>query len=337
MSFCARAACAAISFLAVCSARADEIWLQNGDLISGELVRLEAGKLTVRTAYAGELKLDWRQVQTLSTERPVYVTLDDETHTQGVLSAAGAGMALLAGPDSPEGRAIELSHVSALGLEPGSEVKISGHVNVGGSSTGGNTDTRQLNADAETTVRWRKNRVVAGGQVAQAEEGGQKTQSSYLAYLKYDRFVSKRWYANSNASGEHDLFKDIRLRTTLGAGTGYQFLDTPRGALSAEMGVNYVTTDFRAAPDEDYPALRWALNFEHNVFGSQARFFHRNETYVGLDAVKQSFVRTQTGLRWPIIARLNATIQYNYDWESHPAPGRVRGDRALLFTFGYAW
>ena len=49
------------------------------------------------------------------------------------------------------------------------------------------------------------------------------------------------------------------------------------------------------------------------------------------------FVRTQTGLRWPILGGLDATAQYNVDWENNPEPGRSKPDLALLFSLGYRW
>ena len=49
------------------------------------------------------------------------------------------------------------------------------------------------------------------------------------------------------------------------------------------------------------------------------------------------FVLSQTGLRVPLIDNLNATAQYNVDWDSAPTTGRVRTDKAVLLTLGYSW
>ena len=48
-------------------------------------------------------------------------------------------------------------------------------------------------------------------------------------------------------------------------------------------------------------------------------------------------MRSQTGLRIPLIDRLNATAQYNVDWENTPTDGRARTDKILLLTLGYTW
>jgi hypothetical protein len=41
--------------------------------------------------------------------------------------------------------------------------------------------------------------------------------------------------------------------------------------------------------------------------------------------------------RVPLRKSLNATAQYNVDWDSSPAAGRERADKTLLLTLGYSW
>ena len=41
------------------SASADIIYLKNEDRISGKVVRMEGGKLVVKTDYAGEITISW--------------------------------------------------------------------------------------------------------------------------------------------------------------------------------------------------------------------------------------------------------------------------------------
>ncbi len=83
-----------------------------------------------------------------------------------------------------------------------------------------------------------------------------ETESSWIGYMKYDHFLTKKWYGYANG------------------------------------------------------------NFEN---------------------VHETFVRSQTGLRVPLMKSLNATAQYNVDWDNRPTDGRVKTDRALLLTLGYSW
>ncbi len=318
------------------SAWADEVVLKNGDRITGRVVGLVDGKLSIKTEYADVVTIDWGQVETLSTAEPIYVTIGDNV-VRATVSEADAGTATLSSEDWLETEPIALSRLSAMNYEPKPSVRVSGRINIGASSTSGNTNVDRTNGDAEVVARTDKNRFTLGGEVNRVKTDDVETESNWLTYLKYDHFFSKRWYGFTNMSGENDEFKDIRLRTTIGLGTGYQWFDTDKTRLSFEIGANYVNTDFIEATDTDYPAARWALNFLQKLFNSKTEFFHRHELYSSLDKSDNFFIRTRTGLRLPIIENLNSTIQYNYDWDDNPAPGRVKEDKAWLFTLGYRW
>ena len=164
-----------------------------------------------------------------------------------------------------------------------------------------------------------------------------ETRSSALAYMKYDHFLTKQWYAYANGSFNKDKFKDLKLRTTLGAGAGYQIWDSEQTNLSVEGGLNYVNTDYDLGMDEDYPAARWSLKFDHYLFGNWLQLFHFHELFVNMRDTSNTFVRTQTGLRMPLGAGLAASLQFNADYENKPASGRAKLDRGYLLNLGYQW
>jgi len=323
-------------FLAAGAAYADEVVLQNGDRITGEMVDLSEGKLSIKTEYAGTVKIDWSKVQSLSTDGPVYLTIGDNV-VRATVSPSEDGTARLESEDLPAAESVELSRLKSMSYERKPAVKVSGRINVGASSTSGNTDKEQLNGSFEVVARSAKNRMTIGAEANRAETDGAQTESNWLAYLAYDHFITEKWYAYASTSAENDKFKDINLRTTLGAGAGYQFFETEQTNLSMELGASYVNTDYDTGVDSDYPAARWAMNFRQKLFKSRVEFFNTDSVHVALDDSDNFFLRTRTGLRFPIVAGMNSTIQYNYDYDDNPAPGRVKEDKAWLFTLGYAW
>ena len=315
---------------------ADEVVLTNGDRITGKVVELVDGKLSIKTEYAGVVKIDWTQVETFSTDQPIYVKVGDNV-LRATVSEADTGTATLSSEDWLETEPIELSRLSEMNYEPKPAVRVSGRINIGASSTSGNTNVDKTNGDAEVVARSDKNRVTLGGEIHRSETEGIETESNWLAYLQYDHFFSDRWYGFANTSGENDEFKDIRLRTTFGLGAGYQWFDTEKTKLSFEIGANYVNIDRIESADTDYPAARWSLDFLQRLFNSKTEFFHRHALFSALDDSQNFFFRTRTGLRLPIVENLHTTIQYNYDYDDNPAPGRVKEDKAWLFTLGYRW
>ena len=190
---------------------------------------------------------------------------------------------------------------------------------------------------SEAVARTRDNRYTLGARAAHTEDHGLATESNWIAYMKYDNFFTKKWYGYANGNFENDAFKDIQLRSTLGIGSGYQFFESEKTNLSLEGGLTYVSTDYLLAKDDSYPAARWALKYDHLLFATKIQFFHAHEAYVGIEDLKKTFVRSQTGLRVPLLKSLDATAQYNVDWDNNPAAGRVKTDKALLLTLGYVW
>ena len=51
----------------------DVIVLKNGDRLTGEILKMTDGKLVLKTAFAGEVTIDWKEVASLQSdvERPV--------------------------------------------------------------------------------------------------------------------------------------------------------------------------------------------------------------------------------------------------------------------------
>ncbi len=320
------------------SALADEVVLANGDRISGKVVRKETSSLVFKTPYAGNLNIEWSEIRRITTDEPISLYFEGGSRLVGTMRSDQDGSVIVTGETVSSGP-IPLEKLQYINPSPeisGDGLKVSGHVNAGYSSTAGNSETTKFYLDSEGVFRTRDNRFTLGARGAQAEDEGVETESSWLGYGKYDHFISKNWYAYANGNFENDRFKDIRLRTTLGLGSGYQFYETDKTNLALEGGITYVNTDAIDGEDDSYPAARLGLKFDRLLY-AKLKFFHSNEAYISLDDADEVFVRSQTGLRVPLVDKLNATAQYNIDWDSQPSAGRDKTDRALLLTLGYSW
>ena len=81
--------------------QAATVWLSNGDRLSGDIIALDGGKLAVKTRYAGQVLIDWKDIDTLSSEAPLLIRRDglDSEYSQQ-LAAAGTGMVRVVGDDT---------------------------------------------------------------------------------------------------------------------------------------------------------------------------------------------------------------------------------------------
>lgn len=329
------------------TAYGDEVRLKNGDLITGKIIKKETSVVVVETSYAGQINIQWSEIENIKSDEPVHLVLTDGSNLHGPLldDEEGAASIELAQADvdknlAPEEKEFDLREVRYINPTPdltGEGVRWTGHVNAGGSLTEGNTDTTALHFDGETIARTLKNRYTLGGEFNRAEDHGEDTRFDSRARAKYDRFLTQQWYGYVNTSLENDRFRDLRLRRVAGVGSGYQIFETPNLNLSLEGGINHISEDYYTAEDESYPGLRWALRYDQLLFGSRVQLFHNHEALIGFQETNHLLFYSKTGLRFPLLFGLNASTQLNYDWDSDPADGREKADTALTFSLGYDW
>jgi len=329
------------------SALADEIRMKNGDVITGEIVKKETSTIVFKTSYAGEINIQWAEVETLKSSKPVHVVLTDGSNIKGELVEAQPGVAKIQLPKEDKEKDFDLTNTRYINPTPdltGEGMRWTGNLNAGGTLTNGNNETKALRFDGESIVRTLNNRYTVGGLFNRVEDRGRNTQFNSRGYGKYDRFFTRQWYGYVNGSMENDRFRDLRLRTVVGVGSGYQVFESPQRNLSLEGGLNYISEKYYAAEDNEevsdddsYPGTRWAIKYDQLIYKGRAKFFHEHEALVGFQDNSHMLFFSKTGLRFPLLFNMNASTQFNYNWDSSPSPGRKRADSILLFTVGYGW
>jgi len=329
-------------FSAIGGADADEVYLKNGDHISGKVKMMENGKLVFGTSYAGDITIEWSEVADLKTDTPITVVLSDGTQLQGPPTPGKAGDLQLNSEILTTPASFEITEVNAINPKPVPPVKWSARANLGLKIDSGNTEKEELHIDGQLVATTEKNRFAAGLELdrdrAENSAGRMvRTENKWLGYTKYDHFLNKQWYINTNASYEKDDFKGISARSVLGAGAGYQVWKEKERNLALELGYAYINESYDdiATEDTDYSAVRWALNFDYFLYKDRVQFFHWDEVFYNMDESDDIWLRTRTGFRFPLYKGFTWTIQYNFDWDNLPAAGLDRADKTLLFTIGY--
>jgi hypothetical protein len=102
-------------------------------------------------------------------------------------------------------------------------------------------------------------------------------------------------------------------------------------------GLDYVAVERLFGPKERYPAFGWGVKASYSPWGPRLELFHEQEGFWNLEHTDVVILRSKTGVRLPLVDRLNATAQLNVDWERRPAPGRVPTDSTLLLGVDYSF
>ena len=69
--------------------QADQVYLKNGDRLTGKVISLGKGRLLLHTAYAGELSIRWETIASLKTDGPVVLTLHNDERLYGWFASEG--------------------------------------------------------------------------------------------------------------------------------------------------------------------------------------------------------------------------------------------------------
>ena len=320
----------------LCPAIADELHLSNGDVITGQLIRMEENKLFFKTNYAGEIKVNWAEVINLITDDPIEVIFIDGKVVEGFSRKASVKMIRLETEKLETPSDFKLSEVATINPEKKPVVKITARTNVGLTQERGNTDTDKFRLDGEFIARTEKSRYTFLGELENEKARGDTTVENWLAFGNYSYFLTQKWFLYAQMLFEHDKFADLDLRSIPGAGAGYQFFESEALNLSAAVGPAWVSEDFIKAEDDDYSAGQWLINYDQYFFNKFVQLFHRQTCLISLSDSDKWLLRTRQGLRFPIRQGFTATIQYNYDYDNDPSSdANEKWDSKLMFLLGW--
>jgi putative salt-induced outer membrane protein YdiY len=326
-------------FLLHCnSLQAATVVLENGDRLSGKVIELADGILTLKSPLFGEVELPWRKVVELKAEEVITVHLKDGGILSGQVRLRPQDVLEVDQGDHGGTRALRKADV-ALFNPPVVDysVKYGVRANLGGVFNRGNSEEDALNFDTEWVARMPDKRYTVGLEVNEADSAGLAITSNRYLLTQYDAFLSEKDYLFLSAKGEQDKLADLTLRTTLGAGYGYQFIETERVKLSMQYGLAYIKERFQQTPDESYPSLSLGLNYERKFWNKRLVFFNNNDLSVSLEDAADSLLKTKVGLRVPIVENVNVATQLNVNYDNMTPPGVKKADSSLIFSVGYGF
>lgn len=331
---------AAIMTIYAAGLQADVVNLADGSRIVGTIEEIGAEEARLSDTFAGPLSIPRSAIVSMETDAPVTVQLGDGAYLTGRLQAPEEG-GLAIDVNETGTRTLPLGDVQGVYREDPVAlerrelaVRVSGNANVGIALTSGNSESENFSADGQLVTRTKRNRYTLAGSYMEEEAENVLVKQNWNALIKYDHFVSEKWFWFNSATFEHDRFADLDLRTAVAAGMGYQFFESDTRSLSLEFGPSYIDENFDEAEDDSFFGARWALNYDQRVWDG-ITFFHYNEGLFGVESTDDLTVRSRTGLRMDVTQRIAARIQTAIDWDNSPPEGTEDTDFEHTLTIGY--
>jgi putative salt-induced outer membrane protein YdiY len=302
----------------------------NGDRISGRIVSLVNGVMLLQTPH-GDLRVQWPLVTAVMVIEPIYVTVGTSPPVAVTVFPEGVSGRVGLHP----GGLVPLQQIVAMSRPAPPSIAYDGRVNAGIIASGGNTSANTLRFSGELIARSTGNRFTASATLNRAREQEVATARNWSGSLRYDRFLTQRFFVNGNTIVSSDRLRDLSFRTAVGTGLGYQVLDRRRLRITTDAGVGYVNEVSRVGFDDRYIAAQESAKVDVFVDASRLQLFHRHDGYFGLAGDDNRFVKTQNGVRVSIVGGVIATAQLDIDYDPSPVIGRQSIDRTFALNFGY--
>jgi len=314
----------------------DEILLKNGSRLIGEVVDARDGKVTIKTDFAGELRVALDQIVSVNTEDPMVVLLEDESVVEGKSLAIQEEEVVLAGTGQPYPLA-QLSVVNPQPWELGEGYRWKGVVSAALVRERGNTDTDEWDYKLNSVWRSTQDRYTLNAVGELDETDGTKTADNWQVTGKYDYFLADPNYVGLLGFVQKDKFQDLDLRYLIGPYFGRQFYDKPVFSFSGEFGFSYVVEEFNVAEDDEYAASNWTMNASSNYLGGDSSLYFDQLGVWNLEDTSDVIVNTTFGLSFPLFMHFEAAAEVLFEYDSGSVDNVDDLDQTYRFRVGYKW
>jgi len=326
--------------LAASPAFADTVKLKNGDVLTGKIVSVLDGKVVLATDAAGEIKIDVAQVESLSTDAPITVSVPGGASFSGK-AVMGAG-----GNITVEGAGVGAQSVALATAEINKPAKPprawTGHIVGAATFTRGNSYNNTASIDLDAVNRGEVDRISflafyrAGRQKDPATGVISTSERRVGGAIKYDYFYAEKAYWYANVSAEKNAVAAIDMRFVAGAGLGWQFIETDATKLSVEAGAAWYTENYSddTTEDVDDMSARAAYYFDHK-FNAVHEVFNDTVALKIFSDPKDYLIRTKGGFRQAFTPTFFSQEWIEFYWDTTPATGKKRND--VTYYLGIGW
>lgn len=322
---------------------ADQVVMKNGDRVTGAIVKKDGKNLVIKTDQFGVVTAGWDQVESVKTEKPLNVVLQDGKSVQGALlttegkvEVTGKDTRVTVPPaeitalrDADEQRAYERLQ------NPGWGDLWAGTASIGFAGTSGNartfTFTTGVNAARvtktdKTTIYF--NAIKASALINGVNSG---TAQAIRGGLSYGHDVSPRLFLNAFNDYEYDKFQNLDLRFVLGGGLGFHALKTERSSLDLLAGAAFSRASFSTPLVRKSAEFYWGDDYSLKLTGatSLVQSFRMFNDLTNTGDYRMNFdIGAATKISKWLVWNLSLSDRYL----NNPAPGRKTND--FLYTTG---
>jgi putative salt-induced outer membrane protein YdiY len=320
----------------------DKLTLTNGDVLTGTIKTMGDGKITITSPVLGDITVPIADVSNMTTQAGVELMTKtgDRFVQRRILGIEGGSLKL----EGAEPRVLALDNLDRINPPAVIEATWAGTFKLNALYIDGNTDRRSAGSSFDASRRSKTDRVQADASFYYSEDKNQTTGQWVLndrhaeGGIKYDYFLSDRWYLWTTVRALGDTLADIELRFTAATGLGYTLIEDKTTLFVLEAGVAYVSEEYRSnSPSSDYAAVRFAYKYNKTI-SDRTKLLHSVEVLESVKNQDDVLVHGKTEIVTSLSKSMLASLGWIIDYDNTPAPlAKERVDNRVELSIGWSF
>lgn len=322
-------------------AAADVVELGNGDRISGTIVELKAGTLTMQVGTKGKVTIPWKEVTAIETSNPQRIKLTSGDVVEGATFVRRGDGVYVSAPAVAGQRPVAPADIAGIAVpeHPPWEGGVSAVV----AGTSGNSETLAMGAKANFLRDTDNDRLefYGRGDFATQEDRDtgkdETTLQKATAGANYDYFIHEPWFLGVFTRFDHDFLQDLTLRSQVGGGPGYRFIKQENMELLTRIGVAYVNENYRKSSpteDRDFVAGFAGERYRWTISETQ-RLLQGIDVTPNLQDFGDTLFHFDITFQQDVAKGFFLDVSFGDDYDTKPAEGRKKNDIIYGVGLGY--
>ena len=334
---------ALLSLMLASSLMADVVETKDGARLIGTIKKIDGGKITLGTTYAGDVTIAQAEVVNVQMDAPLVVRLASGTTIEGTLATTSTGQLAI---DGQRGSINTTLDQVATTWKPGAvdpaitalERKWSYTAALDITGKNGNREQLGTAVSLGASLKGAKDSLKFYTAYNRQETDGLKSADQFKAGVDYSNNFKGHmsWYVRNE--GGFDRIKDIELYNVSAAGLGYDMIKKAHQTLTSRAGISFRYEGYKTPTSIDVKSagLDFGLNhtyqFETMKMTNSVTVVPSFDDFANYRAIHDSyFEMPMASATWKL------RIGLSNDYTSEPVPGTKSMDTTYYTRLVLNW
>jgi hypothetical protein len=318
-------------------AKTDQVVLENGDTLTGEIKQLDQGKLRLKTSDLGTVYIEWNKIARIDSRYGFSVEEQSGARASGNITSEAVGRLTIVHDD---GTRSDMALEEIVGIMPVDEeflARIDGNLSLGYNYNKG-SDVAQGIASGTVNYRERIRRHRLDFSSTITRDSTEVTTSRNTLDAGTVRYWD-RWSVWGAGSLEQNEALGLDLRALISGGGGRSLILTGRQRLDVGLGLALTNERYQDEPDnpgevEGVVRASYALYvFEEKDVDSDFTLY----LYPGITRSGRLRGEFDASVSREIISNVTLKLSAYYSYDNEPAEGSTGKDYGINTSLGWSF